>query len=362
MNNDKVGIGIIGAGNISSIYLETPTKFKNLNVIGVADIDMVRAKAQGEKYGVPAMTVDELLANPAVEIIINLTVPLVHGQVALRALEAGKNVYTEKPLAYDKAEAARMLAVAKEKGLLVGGAPDTFMGGGLQTCRQLIDSGEVGQPVAGVAHMLSRGMEAWHPNPDFFFQRGGGPMFDIGPYYLTAFVSLFGPAKSVVGGARITHAERTITSQPLSGTKIQVNVPTTVMGVIEFVNNAMATVIMTWDVAEGYTPRLEVYGTKASLICPDPNTFGGPVKLRRAGDKEWSEIAIEHGWTTNSRGLGVADMAHALRSGKPFRANGAMASHVLEMMHAFHESAETGRRIDLTTTCAQPEPLPIGYP
>jgi predicted dehydrogenase len=361
---EPVRVGIIGAGNISSIYLESPQKFNILNVVGVADIDMTRANAQAEKYGVKAMTVDELLADPSIEIVINLTVPLVHGDVALQALNAGKSVYTEKPFAYDKAQAKEVMKLAKQKKLLVGGAPDTFMGGGYQTVRKLLDAGEIGQPVMGVAHMLSRGMEMWHPNPDFFFQPGGGPMFDIGPYYLTAFVSLFGPATRVAGLARITHPQRTITSQPLNGTIINVNVPTNVAGTIEFANGALATIVMTWDVGEGYTPSLSVYGTKATLICPDPNTFGGPIKIKRAEDKEFQEVPVAHGWTGNSRGLGVADMAYALRRsrGKKFRANGAMANHVLEMMHAFHESSATGKYVKLKTTCELPEPLPVSWP
>ena len=363
---EPVRVGIIGAGNISSIYLESPQKFDILNIAAIADIDMVRANAQAEKYGTKAMTVEDLLADPAIEIVINLTVPLVHGDVALKVLNAGKSVYTEKPFAYDKAQAKEILALAKKKGLLTGGAPDTFMGGGYQTVRKLMDAGEIGQPVMGVAQMFSRGMESWHPNPDFFFQPGGGPIFDIGPYYLTAFVSLFGPAKRVAGMAHITHPQRTITSQPLNGTVINVNVPTTVAGTIEFANGALATIVMTWDVSEGYTPSLSVYGTKATLICPDPNTFGGPIKIKRADEKEFTDVAIEHGWTGNSRGLGVADMAYALRSPKRkrahYRANGAMANHVLELMHAFHESSVTGRHVKLKTSCEQPQAMGVSWP
>jgi predicted dehydrogenase len=361
---NPVNVGIIGAGNISSIYLEAPKKFDILNIAAVADIDMARAQAQAEKYGVQAVTVDALLADPSIELVINLTVPLAHGDVALQAVRAGKSVYTEKPLTYKKEQAQELLALAKQTGLLVGGAPDTFLGGGYQTCRELIDAGAIGAPVVGVAHMLSRGMEMWHPNPDFFFQPGGGPMFDLGPYYLTAFVALFGPAKRVAGMTRITHPERTITSQPLHGTKIKVNVPTCVTGTIEFANGALATMIMTWDVSEGYTPSLSIYGTQASMICPDPNTFGGPIKLKSTNDKEWRDMPVTRAWTENSRGLGVADMAHALRQGggAHYRANGNMAYHVLELMHAFHESAATGKHIDIASTCELPQPLPANYP
>ena len=322
---EPVRVGIIGAGNISSIYLEAPQKFDILKIVAIADIDMVRANSQAEKYGTKAVTVDELLADPDIEIVINLTVPLVHGDVALKALNAGKSVYTEKPFAYDKAQAKEILSAGEAKEIAGGGAPDTFMGGGYQTVRKLMDAGEIGQPVMGVAHMLSRGMESWHPNPDFFFQPGGGPMFDIGPYYLTAFVSMFGPATRVAGLARITHPQRTITSQPLNGTIINVNVPTNVAGTIEFANGALATMIMTWDVGEGYSPSLSVYGTKATLICPDPNTFGGPIKIKRAGEKEFEEVPL----SMAGRATAVAwawpiwPMRCAAAEVRSFRANGA---------------------------------------
>ncbi len=360
---NKVNVGIIGTGNISSIYLESPKKFEILNIVAVADIDMTRAQAQADKYGVPkACSPDELLADPSIEIVINLTIPMAHGDVALKALEAGKSVYNEKPLAYDQAQAKAMLALAKKKKLLVGGAPDTFLGGGLQTCRSLIDAGAIGTPVYVHGQMLTRGMESWHPNPEFFFQPGGGPMFDMGPYYLTAMIALLGPATAVSGSTRIVHPERTVTSQPLYGTQIQVNTPTTIMGLIDFANGTIGTLATSFDVSEGYAIGLTIHGTQAVLQVPDPNTFGGPVRIKRADAKEFEEVPIEHRWIENSRGLGVADMAYALRNRRPHRANGALASHALEMMHAFHESARKGKRITLKTKCAQPAPLAANFP
>lgn len=360
---NKVNVGIIGTGNISSIYLESPKKFEILNIVAVADIDLGRAQAQADKYGVPkACSPDELLADPSIEIVINLTIPMAHGDVALKALEAGKSVYNEKPLAYDQAQAKAMLALAKKKKLLVGGAPDTFLGGGLQTCRNLIDAGEIGTPVYVHGQMLTRGMESWHPNPEFFFQPGGGPMFDMGPYYLTAMIALLGPATAVSGSTRIVHPERTVTSQPLYGTKIQVNTPTTIMGLIDFANGTIGTLATSFDVSEGYAIGLTIHGTQAVLQVPDPNTFGGPVQIKRADAKEFEDVPIEHRWIENSRGLGVADMAYALRNKRPHRANGALASHALEMMHAFHESARKGKRIALKTKCAQPAPLAANFP
>lgn len=361
MATSPTPVGIIGAGNISTIYLESDQKFRHMNIVAIADIDMPRAQAQAKKFGKRTVTVEELLADPGIEIIINLTVPNAHGQVGLSALQAGKNVHNEKPLATERAVAQEMLALAKSKGLRVGGAPDTFLGGGLQTCRKLIDDGAIGQPVGALAQMLSQGMEAWHPNPEFFFKPGGGPMFDMGPYYLTALVTLLGPAARVAGSARITHPERTVTSQPLYGTKIKVEVPTHVTGLVEFAGGPVATIVTSFDVA-GYTPLLMIYGTEGTLHCPDPNTFGGPVRLLRKDAKEWEDIPIEHRWIENSRGIGVADMAAAIRAGHPHRANGELAFHVLDLMHAFHDSAREGRHVELHSTCERPAPLPVNWP
>ena len=249
MATKKARIGIIGAGNISGIYLESPQKFSILEIAAIADIDMARAKARAEQYGVPkACSVDELLADPAVDIVINLTIPAVHAQVSLAALEAGKSVYSEKPLAVNRDDAAKMLKLAAEKGLRVGCAPDTFLGAGLQTCRKLIDDGWIGQPLAANAFMLSAGPERWHPDPEFFFQPGAGPLFDMGPYYLTALVNLLGPINRVTGSAQAVRVERTIGSQPKFGTKIQVNTPTHVAGVLDFEGGIVANLNTSFDV------------------------------------------------------------------------------------------------------------------
>lgn len=355
-------IGIVGAGNISSTYLESDRKFKNIRITKVADIDMDRARTQAEKYGKQAATVDELLADPEIAIVVNLTVPAAHAPVALQALEAGKHVYNEKPLATTREDAQRMLTLAQAKGLRIGGAPDTFLGGGLQTCRKLIDEGAIGRPVVAFARMLSCGMESWHPNPEFFFKPGGGPMFDMGPYYLTALVTLLGPARRVSGMTRITHPERTITSQPFYGKKIIVEVPTLVSGLIEFGDGTIAHITTTFDVAEGYEVGLTIYGTEGTLQCPDPNGFGGPVRLKRKGEKEWHEVRIRHKWVENSRGLGVADMAAAIEEGRPHRANAELAYHILDLMHAFHDSAREGRHVAIASTCTRPDPLPPDWP
>src|SRR6266498_3398428 len=312
MTIKPVNVGIIGCGNISGIYLEAGRKFQILNIVGAADIDMERARAQAAKYDVKAYEVDELLVDPAIEVVINLTVPGAHGLVALAALEAGKSVYNEKPLAIGREDAQRLLALAEAKGLLVGCAPDTFLGGGLQTCRALIDTGVIGTPVAATAFMLNHGPEHWHPNPDFFYQRGAGPMFDMGPYYLTALTTLLGPVRRVTGSTRVSFPERVISSEPLRGQVIKVNTSTHIIGVLDFAAGAIGTIVTSFDVWSSELPRLEIYGSKGTLSLPDPNTFGGPVRVRLAGEQSWNEVPITHGYTENSRGLGVADMADAI--------------------------------------------------
>jgi predicted dehydrogenase len=360
---DKVKAGIIGTGNISGVYFRNGSRFESLEIVACADIDVGRAIAKGAEYGVRACTVEELLADPKIEMVINLTVPKAHASVNLKALEAGKHVYVEKPLAVTLEEGREVLELAGRKGLFVGGAPDTFLGGGIQTCIKLIEEGAIGTPIGAAAFMMIGGHESWHPSPEFYYQIGGGPMFDMGPYYLTALVAMLGPIRRVTGSARISFPERTITSQPKAGTVIPVEVPTHVAGVIDFEAGPVATIITSFDVPGGSTlPRIEVYGSKGTLVVPDPNTFGGPVRLRRAGSNEWTEVPLTHGHTDNSRGIGAADMAKAIRTGRPYRASGALAYHVLEAMHGFHVASEEGRHYLMTSTCGKPMPLPAGLP
>jgi predicted dehydrogenase len=356
-----VAIGIVGCGTISTVYAQAGRIFPSITVAACADLDDQRARDLAEKNGIPlACSVADLLHDPTIAIVINLTVPNAHAEIALAALEAGKAVYNEKPLAISREDARRMLDLAAAKGLRVGCAPDTFLGGGLQTCRALIDAGAIGRPVGAHAAILGSGPESWHPNPDFFYQEGAGPLFDMGPYYLTALATLLGPARSVSGSARITHAERTIGSGPREGERIPVTTPTHVTALVEY-DEAVATLTTSFDTAEGYAPKLEIYGTEGSLILPDPNTFGGPVRLRRRGG-EWEEVPIAHGYTENSRGIGVADMAAAMLAGRPHRASGELAFHILDTMHAIYESAAAGRRIALTDGPARPAALPVGWP
>jgi len=356
-----VKVGVVGCGNISPIYLKNGKRLEAIEIVACADLIMERARSRAEEFGVPrACTVDELLADPEIQIVLNLTTPNAHAEVALAALQAGKSVYNEKPLAIRREDAKRMLEIAAEKGLRVGGAPDTFLGGGIQTCRKLIADGWIGEPVAATAFMIGHGHESWHPDPEFYYKVGGGPMFDMGPYYLTALVNLVGPVRRVTGATRITFPQRTITSQPKYGTVIDVEVPTHIVGVLEFANDAIGTIITSFDVWGGRLPRIEIYGSRGSLSVPDPNTFGGPVRLLRAGSREWEDVPLAYGYTENSRGLGVADMASALVSGRKHRASGELTYHVLDIMHAIHEAAEQGRYITLESTCVQPDLLPLG--
>ncbi len=354
-------IGIIGCGVISTQYLETIKHLKILEMVACADLSLERAQARAAEFDVPrACSVEALLAVPEIELIINLTIPAAHAEVALAALEAGKHVYNEKPLAISRADARSIVDLARERGLLVGNAPDTFLGAGLQTCRKLIDDGWIGEPVAATAAMMSRGPERWHPDPAFFYQRGAGPMLDMGPYYLTALVSLLGPIRRVTGSTKITFPERTITSAARYGETIPVETPTHIAGVLDFASGVIGTIITSFDVWASSVPRIEIYGTRGSLSVPDPNIFGGPVRVRRARAQDWGEVPLTHGYSENSRGIGVADMAYALRLGRPHRANGDLGYHVLDLLLAFEEASEQGSHIEIASACERPAPLPLG--
>jgi predicted dehydrogenase len=350
---EPVKVAIVGCGNISDIYLQNLTYFDSTDVVACADLDLEQAQAKAVEYEVPGYGAPEdVYADPSIEIVVNLTTPDAHASVGMQALAAGKSVYNEKPLAITREEAAQMLSLAAQNGLLVGGAPDTFLGTGIQTCQKLIQDGEIGRPIAATAFMLNHGHESWHPNPEFYYKPGGGPMFDMGPYYLTALAVLMGRVRRVTGSTQISFAERTITSKPKFGQSIRVDVPTHVVGVLEFDAGAVATVITSFDVWAHNMPHIEIYGTEGTLSVPDPNRFDGEVRLWQNGS--WATIPRIEGYAANSRGVGVADMADALRNGRQHRASGELGLHVLDIMHALHESSAAGQHIELTTAFPMP--------
>lgn len=333
---EKTRIGFIGVGAISGIYLENITNmFPDMEVYAVYDLLEERAAAAQETYHIPKRytSLDQMLADPAVDIVLNLTRPSEHYAVTKAALLAGKPVYSEKPLAATIAEGQELAALAAEKGLALGGAPDTFLGAGLQTCRKLIEDGYIGRPVGAAAFMLCHGHESWHPDPAFYYKRGGGPMMDMGPYYLTALTALLGSVTEVTSTARKSFEQRTITSQPRRGEVIDVEVPTHVNGILQFESGAVGTIATSFDVYYPQQARLEIYGTEGTLFLPDPNCFGGPVKLFKPTDGEVREMPLCFDYRENSRALGLDGMAAALREGKrDFSCDCRRTLHVLELL------------------------------
>ena len=353
-------VGLIGCGNISPQYLTNLPAYPSVEVAACSDLITGKASGRAEEFGVSVVcTTEELLANPDIDIAVNLTQPANHKDVSLAAIAAGKHVYSEKPLAVEREDGEAVLRAAREAGVIVGCAPDTFLGVGIQTCRKLIDDGRIGRPIGAMASFLNHGHEHWHPDPAFYYEVGGGPMFDMGPYYLTALISLLGPVKRVAGAHGRAFDRRLITSEPLSGTMIDVEVSTHVTGLLDFENGAIGTIVTSFDVWASEVPRIEIYGTEGTLSVPDPNTFYGPVRVQQ-GRGEWEEVPLEH--PEGGRGIGVADMADALRSGRRSRVDASMANHVLDIMHAVHESSDAGRHVELQTTCSRPEPIPPGLP
>ena len=355
-------VGVIGCGKISPIYLRNIQGFyDNVEVAACADLVVERAAERAKEYDVPiACSVEELLANDEIEIVVNLTIPAAHMDVALAAIDAGKHVHNEKPLTVTRDEGKRLLAAAADKGLRVGCAPDTFLGAAFQTCRQLIDTGAIGEPVAAAAFFACHGHESWHPDPEFYYKLGGGPMFDMGPYYLSALISLLGPARRISGSARISSPERTITSEPKNGQKIAVEVPTHVAGTVDFAAGAIATIITSFDVWGHHLPQIEIHGSEATLALPSPNGFSGKVHLRKPGVDGWTEVTHTHGYVGQCRAAAVADMAEAVATGSPHRCSGELAYHVLDIMHAFHDASDQGVYVELESTCAQPAAMPVG--
>ena len=356
-----IGVGILGCGNISDIYFKNlTTRFPWLKVNACCDLDPERSAEKESTYGVKAEpNAETMLAREDISIVLNLSTPPVHAPLNRMILEAGKHAYVEKPFGLNLQEAADTLALANEKGLLVGCAPDTFLGAGIQTARRIIDEGKIGKVVSCNAYMMCHGHESWHPDPEFYFAVGGGPMLDMGPYYITALVNCVGPVASVSGMTGSAFKERTITSEKKNGQKVPVDTPTHLTGNMRFENGAIGTIVTSFDVWKHKHPRIEIHGTEGSLIVPDPNSFQGEVLLSVGLKNPWERIEIQpEVYAPNSRGLGLADLALAVKDGRPPRASGELAAHVLDVMLAFERSSTEKAHIDITQPGVQPEPLP----
>lgn len=351
-------IGIMGCGNISNAYFGGGKKASNLEVVACADLNTEAAEAKAAEYGCKALGVQALLADPNIELVVNLTTPKAHLAVATQCLEAGKHVYCEKPLGIDFEEGKAVVALAREKGLRVGCAPDTFLFGHAQTSRKLVDDGWIGKPIAGVAVMMGHGHESWHPNPGFYYEQGGGPMLDMGPYYIHALINLLGPVKSVCGKTTRAFTERRATSEGAFGKILPVETDTHLTGVLEFANGCLITMIMSFDTWQAECPPIQIFGTHGTLQVGDPNNYPKAPKLFRPGDEGFQSVSTTH--PNNARMIGVVDMVQAIRNNRPHRVSGDLALHTLEVMLAFERSGKTGQHIEITTLCERPAALPMG--
>ncbi len=372
MNNKTLGVGIIGCGNISWAYLTLAKKFNHIEVVAVADMNMAAAEARAKEFGVKAQTVKDLLKNKDIQIVVNLTVPAVHYKVSKQILDAGKHVYSEKPLTLSYKDALALQKYAAKKKLRVGSAPDTFLGASHQQARKAIDDGVIGKVVSGTCHFMGPGMEMWHPNPDFFFNPGGGPVLDMGPYYITNLVNLIGPVKRVSALAGTGRKTRTITNGPRNGEVLKVKVPTTYHALLEFANGACITLGLSWDVWAHKHQNMELYGQTGAMFVPDPNFFGGDVMLATQGKlpeamKPWDHPFGVKNWGqqnsqtdvvwANYRCAGLADMADAIMKKRHARCDVSLVAHVVEVMTAVMEAGKKRKVLTLKSTCKRPAPL-----
>lgn len=368
--SSSLGVGIIGCGNISAAYLRLAPMFKGIEILACADLNMNAAEARAKEFGVKALTIDALLADPSIDIVVNLTIPEAHFNVTKRILEAGKHAYSEKPLVLSLEEGLELQAIASAKGLKVGCAPDTFLGGAHQLARQALDSGLVGKITSGTCHVMSHGMEHWHPNPDFFFKKGGGPILDLGPYYIANLINLLGPIRRVGALTSSATPTRTIKSEPRKGEIIDVETPTTINALLQFEQGAQVTLSASWDVWAHRHSNMELYGTGGSLYLPDPNFFGGEVLAVKPGEKAepiepWAHpfgrLNEQHasGMMANYRCAGLADMSAAITEGRDMRCSLERALHSVDVMLSILKSGETGQFVDIQTTCSRPAALTI---
>jgi predicted dehydrogenase len=354
----RLGVGIIGAGNISSQYLNAMRDFPVLDIRGIADLKTDVAARKAAEFGIKAKSVDDLLADPAVDIVVNLTIPRAHVAVGLKAVAAGKHIYGEKPLGVTFAEGRSLIAAAKRKGVRVGSAPDTFLGGGHQTARAVLDSGRLGTIIGGTVFFGVPGHEYWHPDPAFYYDIGGGPVLDMGPYYITGLVNLLGPVKQVQAISLTPQKSRPIRSEPRKGQMMPVKVFTHVTGTLQFVSGALITATLSFDVPKHTHAPIELYGSEGSMQVPDPNRFAGPVMVAKPRAESWDDVPVKLPYAdANYRSLGVADMAYAILNDRPHRANGELALHVLEVMEAFETASKTGAPVKIRTRAERPAPI-----
>lgn len=366
----KLGVGIVGCGNISAAYFRLAPLFRGIEMRACADLNQDAAKARAKEFGVRAETVDGLLAADDIDIVVNLTVPAAHYGVSKAALDAGKHVYSEKPFVLSLKDGLDLKKRAAKKGLRIGSAPDTFLGGAHQLARSLVDSGKLGRITSGTCHVMSHGMEHWHPNPDFFFQPGGGPILDLGPYYVSNLIQLIGPVSRVAALASIPARERTISSKPRAGQKIKVETPTTLHALLEFENGAVITFSASWDVWQHGHQPIELYGEQGTLHVPDPNFFGGTVRYTSGESEVKKQPKWDHPFArpnemhgkdarANYRTAGLADMAIAIQEGRPHRCSLEASLHAIDVMTGILKSGETGKFVAMQTTCERPAALGI---
>lgn len=351
-------IGIIGIGKISEQYLANLPTFPGLRLVAVADLHQERAQQVADEQGIRALTVDALIADPEIDAVLNLTIPAAHVEIGTRALRAGKHVFAEKPLGLNPVEAAPMLDLADELGLRFASAPDTVLGTGVQTARRTLDSGVIGTPIAAQVHWAAPGHERWHPAPEFYYQPGGGPLLDMGPYYLTALVHFFGPVVRVSGLATRSDRSRTIETGPKAGTPIPVAIDTHITALLEHANGVATTLTVSFEIWRSRAPKFEVYGTEGTISVPDPNMFSDPVEVA-VRDEEWRVVPDSAGVIDTGRGVGLADLAEAIMEGRPHRASGRVALHVLEIMDAVLRSNSEKAVISITSAAERPDVMPL---
>ena len=359
---EPLTVGVLGCGTISDAYFSSNDRFECFEITACSDLDEERSAAKADEYGITAYDTEAFLESD-VDAVVNLTPPSVHAQTCKQLLDAGKHVYVEKPLAATVEDAESILAMAAESDLLVGSAPDTFLGAGLQTCRSVIDSGRIGEPIGATAIWTSAGHESWHPNPDLYYAEGGGPLFDMGPYYVTALVSLLGPASRVTGSVKQTFAERTITSEPRAGETLDVEVPTHETGIVEFENGVVANLLTSFDTPGGSSlpdPAFEIYGTEGTLQLPDPNHFEGPARVSDRDGDGFEDVELTHEYTAG-RGAGVADLAYAVDGDWEHRTNADLAHHVLTVLSGIRDASEAGTHVSIESECERPALLPSPF-